>query len=168
MIPREVIEEIRYRCDIEETVSAYVTLKRAGSNRNGLCPFHGEKTPSFTVFPNTKSFYCFGCGAGGDVITFIQKIENLDYVGAIEFLANRAGITIPDASADKPQSGVSRKRVLEMNLEAARFFRNCLFDPTLGREAMEYLTKRRRLSGATVKHFGLGFAPDDFFALPTT
>ena len=68
MIPREVIEEIRYRCDIEDVIGSYITLKRAGSNKNGLCPFHGEKTPSFTVFPNTKSFYCFGCGAGGDVV----------------------------------------------------------------------------------------------------
>ena len=96
MIPKEIIEEIRYRCDIEDVISSYVTLKRAGSNRNGLCPFHSEKSPSFTVFPATKSFYCFGCGAGGDVITFVQKMENLDYVGALEFLATRAGITIPN------------------------------------------------------------------------
>lgn len=162
MIPREIIDEIRYRCDIEEVIGSYVTLKRAGSNKNGLCPFHGEKTPSFTVFPNTKSFYCFGCGAGGDVITFIQKIENLDYVGALEFLATKAGIDIPnDVSAVKRES-VSRKRVYEMNLEAAKFFRSCLFDPTLGREAMQYLTERRGMSGAVIKRFGLGFAPNDF------
>ena len=96
MIPKEIIEEIRYRCDIEDVIGSYVSLKRAGSNRNGLCPFHSEKTPSFTVFPATKSFYCFGCGAGGDVITFIQKMENLDYVGALEYLATRAGISIPN------------------------------------------------------------------------
>ena len=126
MIPREIIEEIRYRNDIEDVIGTYVTLKRAGSNRNGLCPFHGEKTPSFTVFPNTKSFYCFGCGAGGDVVTFIQKIENLDYRDALEFLAKRAGVQIPqDSRSDLPEKGVSRKRVYEMNLEAAKFFRNC-------------------------------------------
>ena len=162
MIPREIIDEIRYRCDIEDVIGSYVTLKRAGSNKNGLCPFHGEKTPSFTVFPNTKSFYCFGCGAGGDVITFIQKIENLDYVGSLEFLAARAGITIPNDTSDDRRESVSRKRVYEMNLEAAKFFRNCLFDPVLGRDAVQYLTERRGMSGAVIKHFGLGYAPNDF------
>lgn len=162
MIPKEVIEEIRYRCDIEDVIGSYVTLKRAGSNRNGLCPFHSEKSPSFTVFPATKSFYCFGCGAGGDVITFIQKIENLDYVGSLEFLAARAGINIPNDSSYMERETVTRKRVYEMNLEAAKFFRASLFDPTLGREGMEYLTERRQMSGAVIKHFGLGFAPNDF------
>lgn len=162
MIPREVIDEIRYRCDIEDVIGSYITLKRAGSNKNGLCPFHGEKTPSFTVFPNTKSFYCFGCGAGGDVITFIQKIENLDYVGSLEFLAARAGISIPNDAAPDRRESISRKRVYEMNLAAAKFFRNCLFDPVLGREGMQYLTERRRMSGAEIKHFGLGYAPNDF------
>ena len=95
MIPREIIDEIIYRNDIEDVISSYVTLKRAGSNSNGLCPFHSEKSPSFTVFPATKSFYCFGCGVGGDVITFIMKAENLDYQDALEFLAQRAGISIP-------------------------------------------------------------------------
>ncbi|MBQ8340779.1 MAG: DNA primase [Clostridia bacterium] len=162
MIPREIIDEIRYRCDIEEVIGSYVTLKRAGSNRNGLCPFHGEKTPSFTVFPNTKSFYCFGCGAGGDVITFIQKMENLDYVGSLEFLATRAGISIPNDAAPDRRETVTRKRVYEMNLAAAKFFRNCLFDPVLGREAMQYLSERRGMAGAVIKRFGLGFAPNDF------
>lgn len=163
MIPREVIEEIRYRCDIEEVIGTYVTLKRAGSNRNGLCPFHSEKTPSFTVFPATKSFYCFGCGAGGDVVTFIQKIENLDYVDALEFLAKRAGVQIPqDTRGEYTTEALSRKRVYEMNLEAARFFRNCLFDPDIGADGMRYLADQRALSGAVIKHFGLGFAPNDF------
>lgn len=162
MIPKEVIEEIRYRCDIEDVIGSYVTLKRAGSNRNGLCPFHSEKSPSFTVFPATKSFYCFGCGAGGDVITFIQKIENLDYVGSLEFLAARAGISIPNDSSYMEKETLTRKRVYEMNLEAAKFFRACLFDPTLGRDGLEYLTERRQMSGAVIKHFGLGFAPNDF------
>ncbi len=163
MIPKEVIEEIRYRCDIEDVIGTYVTLKRAGSNKHGLCPFHSEKTPSFTVFPATKSFYCFGCGAGGDVVTFIQKIENLDYVGSLEFLAARAGITIPqDTGRGYEKQTLSRKRVYEMNLEAAKFFRSCLFDPVLGREGMQYLAERRGLSGAVIKRFGLGYAPNDF------
>ena len=162
MIPKDIIEEIRYRCDIEDVIGSYVTLKRAGSNRNGLCPFHGEKTPSFTVFPNTKSFYCFGCGAGGDVITFIQKIENLDYVASLEFLAARAGITIPNDSTYMEKDKVSRKRVCEMNVEAAKFFRKCLFDPVLGQEGMRYLTEKRGFSSVTIKRFGFGYAPNDF------
>ena len=162
MIPKEIIEEIRYRCDIEDVIGSYVSLKRAGSNRNGLCPFHSEKTPSFTVFPATKSFYCFGCGAGGDVITFIQKMENLDYVGALEYLATRAGISIPNEPTAGGVHTVSRRRIYEMNLEAARFFRGALFDPEIGRDAMAYLTAERRLSGATIKRFGLGFAPNDY------
>ncbi|MBO5326526.1 MAG: DNA primase [Clostridia bacterium] len=162
MIPKDIIEEIRYRCDIEDVIGSYVTLKRAGSNRNGLCPFHGEKTPSFTVFPATKSFYCFGCGAGGDVITFIQKMENLDYVGSLEFLAARAGITIPNDSSYMEKDKVSRKRVYEMNMEAAKFFRNCLFDPVLGQEGMRYLTEKRQFSPVTIKRFGFGYAPNNF------
>ena len=162
MIPREVIEEIRYRNDIEDVISSYVTLKRAGSNRNGLCPFHSEKTPSFTVFPATKSFYCFGCGAGGDVVTFIQKVENLDYRDALEFLAKRAGVQIPRESREVYSRGLTRNRVFEMNLEAAKFFRNCLFDPNIGADGMDYLAGKRKLSGAVIKHFGLGFAPNDF------
>ena len=167
MIPREVIDEIRYRCDIEDVVSTYVTLKRAGSNRQGVCPFHSEKSPSFTVFPATKSFYCFGCGAGGDVVTFIQKIENLDYVAALEYLATRAGITIPNDTSGMQTRAVSRKRVYEMNLAAAKFFREQLFDKTVGFEAMSYLSGKRQLSGAVIKRFGLGFAPNDFGALTT-
>ncbi|MBE6538315.1 MAG: DNA primase [Ruminococcaceae bacterium] len=160
MIPRAAIEEILYRADIVDVISSYVTLKRAGSNFGGLCPFHSEKTPSFTVFPATKSFYCFGCGAGGDVITFIMKTENLDYPSAIEFLAQRVGITIEhDDRASKDL--INRKRVYEMNLEAAKFFRSCLFDPKIGEEGMTYL-KSRGMSGATIKRFGLGYAPRDF------
>lgn len=160
MIPREIIDEIVYRSDIEQVISSYVTLKRAGSNLNGLCPFHSERTPSFTVFPATKSFYCFGCGAGGDVITFTMRAENIGYADALELLAQKAGITIP--RSEEEQTGVSRKRVLEMNLEAAKFFRKCLFDPKLGAEAMNYLVNERKLDSATIKHFGIGFSPNNF------
>lgn len=162
-ISREVIEEIRSRNDIVELIGSYVNLKRAGSNFNGLCPYHGEKTPSFTVFPGTQSFYCFGCGAGGDAITFVMKSENLDYMPAVEFLAKRAGITI-EASASE-EKGISRQRIYDMNLAAAKYFRNCLFDPKLGRVGMDYLAGKRGLSPAVIKHFGLGFAPDGFGAL---
>ncbi len=164
MIPPEIKEEIKYRCDIVDVISGYVPLKRAGSNYNGLCPFHSERTPSFTVFPSTKSFYCFGCGAGGDVVTFIMKRENLEYRAALEFLANRAGITIPEDKNDGYSAGVvKRERVLSMNREAAKFFHACLYSD-VGAAGLQYLTKRG-LSGATIKHFGLGFAPESFGAL---
>ena len=87
-ISPELIEDIKFRNNIETVVSSYITLKRAGSNFNGSCPFHSEKTPSFTVFPATQSFYCFGCGAGGDAITFVMRMENLDYLSAIKLLAS--------------------------------------------------------------------------------
>ena len=159
-IPREIIEEILYRTDIESLVGSYVSLKRSGSNLVGLCPFHSERSPSFNVSPSKKMFYCFGCGAGGDVITFVMKAENLDYVEAIEFLAAKVGITIPQDG--KAEVGMSRRRVFDMNLEAAKFFRNCLFDPKYGEEGLKYLTEVRGLSPAFIKHFGLGFSPNDF------
>ena len=161
MIPREIVEEIVYRNSIDEVISSYVTLKRAGSNFSGVCPFHSEKTPSFTVFPATRSFYCFGCGAGGDVITFIMRAENLDYPSALEFLANRVGITIPQGN-ERAEVGVQRKRIYQMNLEAAKFFRACLFDPKIGADALRYLSEERRLSGSMIKHFGLGYSPNSF------
>ena len=160
-IPREIIEEIIYRTDIEQLVGSYVSLKRTGSNLSGLCPFHSEKTPSFTVTPAKKMFYCFGCGAGGNAITFVQKAENLDFIKSVEFLAARAGITIPRDEKYK-QDEVSRTRIFDMNREAAKFFRDCLYDPRYGQEAMAYLKEKRRLSDAVIKHFGLGFSPNDF------
>ena len=160
MIPHQVIEEIKYRNDLEEVIAGHVTLKRAGSNLVGCCPFHSEKTPSFTVFAQTKSYYCFGCGAGGDVITFVMRTENLDYVEALRYLATRAGIEIPEEGRDEPNA-VRRERILEMNREAARFFHECLKKSP---EAQAYLS-RRGLSTALIKHFGVGYAPNDFEAL---
>jgi len=164
MISPEIVEEIKFRSDIEEVISTYVTLRHAGSNFNGLCPFHNEKTPSFTVFRASKSFYCFGCGAGGDVITFIMRAENLTYVQALEFLAKRAGITIPQ-SAEEERAGVKRERLIAMNKDAAKFFHSCLSHETQGSVAREYLYNKRRLSRAIVKRFGLGYAPASFGAL---
>lgn len=162
MIPSEIIEEIKFRCDIVDVISGYVTLKRSGSGLVGLCPFHSEKTPSFHVTPERGFFYCFGCGAGGDVIGFIRKIENLDYVGAVELLAKRAGITIPEqkSGTDAP-SGVKKARIIEINREAARFFHAQLLSSPA---ALNYL-KERGLSMPTIKHFGLGYSPDSFDAL---
>ena len=96
MISRETIEEILLRTDIQTLIGGYVTLKRSSANLKGLCPYHSEKSPSFTVYPANNSFYCFGCGAGGDQISFIMRMEHLDYADAVEFLAKRAGITIVD------------------------------------------------------------------------
>ena len=165
LIPREIIEEIVSRTDISDLIGSYVSLKRAGSNMHGLCPFHSERTPSFTVFSKSNSFYCFGCGAGGDSISFVMRAENLDYPSAVEFLASRAGVTIPQDRNEIAQMGMSRKRVFEMNLAAAKFFRDNLLDPNIGREAMQYLADQRKLSPTIIKRFGLGFAPNDFFAL---
>lgn len=162
MISPEIVEEIKFKSDIEDVISSYVVLKNAGSNLTGLCPFHNEKTPSFTVFKSSKNFYCFGCGAGGDVITFIMKAENLSYPEALEFLAKRAGITIP-ASISEERTGVRRERLFAMNRDAARFFHAALKENT--GEAAEYVYKKRALSKAIVNRFGLGYAPNDFNAL---
>ena len=99
-LPYEFLQELKLRNNIEEIVSSYVNLKHRGSNFIGLCPFHSEKTPSFTLYPDSGSYYCFGCGAGGDVITFIMQIENLDYMEAVRFLAARAGMSMPENSRE--------------------------------------------------------------------
>ncbi len=164
MYSRELVDAIKDRSDIVDLIGTYVTLKRAGSHYNGLCPFHSEKTPSFTVFPDTQGFFCFGCEAGGDAFTFIMRMENLDYKGSLEFLAKRAGVELP-VDGREERAGVSRKRVFEMNLAAARFWRECLFDPAVGRAGMAYLTEKRGLSMSIIRRFGIGYAPDDFGAL---
>ncbi len=155
----EFINELKMRNDIESIVSSYVSLKRRGSNLVGLCPFHGEKTPSFTVYPETESFYCFGCGAGGDVIGFVRRIENLDYVESIKFLAQRAGIALPAEGLDDNMSKL-RARLYEANREAARFFYKNL-TAAEGKVALDYLLGRG-LTPSTIKHFGLGYAPDSW------
>lgn len=164
-IPKNILDEIEARSDIVDVVGSYVSLQRAGSNYKGLCPFHSEKTPSFLIYPASNSFYCFGCGVGGGVFTFIMKAENLDFAGAAEFLANRAGISLPqEGYRQNDDHIISRRRVYEINLAAAKYFRACLFDPAIGGEAMNYLAGQRRLAGAVIKHFGLGFAPNSFSA----
>lgn len=167
MIKQEVIDEIIMRNDIESLIGGYVSLKRAGSNLKGLCPFHSEKTPSFTVYPAENSFYCFGCGIGGNAITFIRQMEHLDYPDAIEFLAKRAGITvINDDDRRYEKRGIDKAKLLKMNVDAAKFFHRALFDSSpKAREALAYFTEKRGMSIATIKHFGLGFAPDSFDSL---
>ena len=161
-IPQNIIEDIKYRNPVEDVIQSYVTLQKSGANLKGLCPFHSEKTPSFTVFTSTQNFYCFGCHAGGDVISFIMKAENLDYPSAIEFLAKRVGITIPDAGDDEyVKKRVSRTRIIEMNTAAARFFRDMLYDERVGAAARAYLANRR-LEEPIIRRFGIGYAPDSF------
>ena len=165
MISKETIEQVLMRNDIETLIGSYISLKRAGSNLKGLCPFHSEKTPSFTVYPQDNSFYCFGCGAGGDAITFIRKRENLDYPDAVEFLANRAGITIIRDNNERIQQTpkFDRARMFAMNVDAAKYFNRCLFsDNPDAKAALSYFVDGRGLSTATIKHFGLGFAPNSF------
>ncbi len=161
-LPDYFLQELKSRCDISDVVSGYVNLKRRGRNLVGLCPFHSEKTPSFNIYPENGSFYCFGCGTGGDVITFVMKIENLDYIEAVRFLAQRAGMEMPENSYDDGV-GKLRSRILEANREAARFFYSQLYTP-LGRHALEYL-HGRALSDNTIKRFGLGYSPGSRFAL---
>ena len=162
-IREEFLNTLRDRLDIEEFISGYVPLKRAGRLSKGLCPFHAEKTPSFTVYPDNQSYYCFGCGKGGDIITFTRDIENLDYLDAVRFLADRAGLNMPDDDYDDTLSK-KRRRMLEMNKEAARFFYKELMSEK-GKDCLAYWQNVRKLTPQTIKHFGLGYAPDDWHAL---
>lgn len=160
--PESFLQELKMRNDITEVVSGYVNLKRRGRNMVGLCPFHGEKTPSFNVYTENGSFYCFGCGVGGDVISFEMKIENLDYVDAVKALAQRAGMEMPENSYDDSLSKL-RSRVFEANREAARFYFSTLYSKS-GAGGLEYFYSRG-LSDRTIRHFGLGFADDNWTSL---
>lgn len=161
-ISERFIQELQERVDIEEVISSHITLRRRGKTLVGLCPFHNEKTPSFTVYPDTNSFYCFGCGAGGDVISFIRRIDNLDYVEAVKTVAQMAGMSMPEDGYDDTLAK-RRMRLLAVNREAARFFNACLMDEK-NRPALDYFL-RRALTPATIRHFGLGYAPDSWHAL---
>lgn len=161
-LPEDFISELKYRSDISDIASSYMQLKRRGRNLVGLCPFHGEKTPSFNIYSENGSFYCFGCGVGGDVITFVMKIENLDYMEAVKFLAQRAGMTVPEDAVDDSMSKL-RTRVFEANREAARFYYSKLYSID-GKQALNYLHSRA-LADKTIRRFGLGYAPDNRFAL---
>ncbi|HOA34002.1 MAG TPA: DNA primase [Clostridiales bacterium] len=153
--------ELRSRIDIEELISSYVRLKKQGRISRGLCPFHVEKTPSFTVYSDTQSYYCFGCGAGGESITFIRNIENLSYYDAVQFLAEKVGLKMPEETADDGLYAL-RKRIFEANREAARFFYANLIKPDC--PAYTYLIGRG-IKPETIKRFGLGYAPDSWDAL---
>ena len=160
--PENFINELTERNDIVEVVSSYVRLsKKSGSNLFGLCPFHSEKTPSFSVSPDKQIYHCFGCGKGGGVINFVMEIENLSFPEAVEFLAKRAGMPLPEETNDRESR--RRARMLELNKAAARFFYEQLSTPA-GQAACDYMRKRK-LSPATARNFGIGFAPDSWNSL---
>ena len=160
--PAAFIDELIARNPIEEVVGQYVQLKRSGSNYFGLCPFHGEKTASFSVAPNKQMYYCFGCHKGGGVIDFIKEIEGLSYPDAVRFLAKRANLEVPEDERYQSQYK-EQERLWRLCKDAARFYHEMLKSDA-GKHAREYLI-RRGLDWATVVKFGLGFAPDDFHAL---
>ncbi|MBR6940500.1 MAG: DNA primase, partial [Clostridia bacterium] len=158
-ISREFVRDMLDRLDIEDVISSYISLKRNGRTLKGLCPFHNEKTPSFTVYPDTRSFYCFGCGASGDVISFIMRMDNLDYVEAVKTCAERAGMTMPEDGYDDTLAKL-RVRILNANREAARFYNSTLWSED-GKAGLEYFQKRH-LPKNIINHFGLGYAPDSW------
>ena len=155
----EIIEEVRSRNDIVDVISGYVKLQRKGSSYFGLCPFHNEKSPSFSVSPGKQMYYCFGCGAGGNVFTFLMEYENFTFVEAVKHLADRAGVKLPEAEYSKEarQAADLRSRLLEVQKKAAAFYYYQLRQES-GQQAMEYLTGRE-LSEETMRKFGLGYSP---------
>ncbi len=160
-IPEQLIQDIIAANDIVSLVSQHVQLRRSGSSYVGLCPFHKEKTPSFHVTPDRQLYYCFGCGAGGNVVDFVKNTEHLDFVEAIRFLADRAGIRVDNEafSEEEKKRFEKKQRMLRMHTDAARFFRDILFAPTGAEKAQSYV-KQRGLRGSTVKTYGIGYAPD--------
>ncbi|MBQ7981241.1 MAG: DNA primase [Oscillospiraceae bacterium] len=166
---QDFIDEVIEKNDIVDLISRYVTLKRVGNRFQALCPLHNDKkTPSFSVSPDKQLFHCFGCGAGGTVVHFIMQKENLDFMEAVKFLAERAGIPVPDYRSTAERNRAARlhdkkKRMYEMNAEAGRFFYSQLIDPKNG-QALDYL-RRRKLTDSTIRRFGLGYAPDSWSAL---
>lgn len=165
LIPETKIEEVRTASDVVDVVSNYVQLKRSGTNYFGLCPFHSEKTPSFSVNPNMGIFKCFGCGAGGDVFKFVMDVEHVDFPEAVRMLAEEAGIELPEDDDDAGRAASSEAETLEHALRlSARFFYRRLTDSKEGEAALEYVLGRG-ISRSSIKQFGIGYAPDSWDAL---
>lgn len=156
-LSEDFLYQLKQLNPIESVMSSYVTLHKRGRNFTCLCPFHSEKSASCTVYPDTDSFYCFGCGAGGDAITFIKKIENLEYIEAVKLLAEKAGLSMPEDASDNSYARV-KARILEINREAARFFYSQLSSKS-GSKGLMYFASRG-ISPQTIKKYGLGYAPD--------
>ncbi len=163
LFDEDFLAQLRLKCDIENVVSRYVQLKRAGSSIIGLCPFHNEKTPSFHVRPDKGYFHCFGCGAGGDVISFVMRMENLSYQEAVVQLAESVGMEIPKREGYSGEAAQRRKAIFEMNRKAARFFYDELKSPR-GKDALAYF-HNRGLTDKTITRFGLGYSPDSWDSL---
>jgi DNA primase len=165
-IPEEKINEIKNTADIVDIISESVVLKKAGRNHIGLCPFHSEKTPSFTVSYDKQIFYCFGCGTGGNIFAFLMKKEGYSFPEAVKYLAEKYGITIPDEGITPEQKKkISEKEnLLSVNREAMNFFSKCLIENEIGKKARDYLRKRE-ISGETLRGFCLGYAPEGWNTL---
>ncbi|MDE6678624.1 MAG: DNA primase, partial [Ruminococcus sp.] len=158
----EFLEKLCRANPIESVIGSYIPIQKKGRNYSCSCPFHSEKTPSFTVFTDTQSCYCFGCGAGGDVITFIKKIENLEFPEAIKLLAQRSGIEMPSYSGNS-QNAQRKTRIYEMNRLSANFFYKNLISSN-DKAGLQYLIERN-ISPQTIKKYGLGYAPDSWDTL---
>ncbi|MFP3975165.1 MAG: DNA primase [Dehalococcoidia bacterium] len=156
-------DEVKQRLDVVEVISDYISLQKSGRNYRGLCPFHTEKTPSFFVFPDRQSWRCFGCGVGGDVISFVMKQEGLDFGSALRNLAQRAGVPITDKKA-KSQESEQTQKLYRINEAAAQYYHQLLLDSSAARTAREYV-KKRELLEETVQEFQLGFSLDEWDAL---
>jgi len=165
-IPEDIIQQIRERADIVETVSAYLRLNKAGQNFKGLCPFHSEKTPSFTVSPSRQMFHCFGCGTGGDIFSFVMKIDGESFASAVRQIADRVGIQVPSVGMrqERDETGQRRETLLQLNDAATEFFETSLWNSSLGKQGMEYL-HARGMQEETIRTFRLGFARPSWDAL---
>ena len=162
ILSEDFISELKSRNDIGEIIGEYVNLQQKGRNLMGLCPFHSERTPSFCVYPSNGSFYCFGCGAGGDVITFLRLIEHYDYIETVQKLAERAGMDF-EISEEDNQGHQKKLLIYKINREAAKFYHKCLAE-NKENKALKYL-KTRGVQNKTITHFGLGFSPPSGYAL---
>lgn len=163
-IPPEKIEEIRNATDIVDMIGSFVPLKKRGKNYIGLCPFHTEKTASFNVSPERQMYHCFGCGVGGNAVTFLMEYEKISFVEAIRSLADKAGIFIPKSSRDQEEIASEQEQLYEVSREAGLFYYKCLSETTEGKFALEYF-HHRGFSDETIKTFGLGYSPNSWEAL---
>ena len=159
LITDEALERVRSATDIVELVSQHVSLKKSGANYLGLCPFHQEKTPSFTVSPSKQIFHCFGCGAGGDAVGFVMRQGNYSFPDAVQFLADRAGIELPERTAGSRSAGEDWDKLIAANEAAAKFYQERLWNSPDGKKALNiFISARKAMGGGNFKdgvHYGL-------------
>ena len=163
-IPEDILQRIRDATDIVDLISEHVQLVKKGRNYSGLCPFHDEKTPSFSVDPDRQFYHCFGCGVGGNVFKFIQEIDRVTFVEAVKFLAERTGIMLPQNAGPSREEDAAADELYRANDLAQKYFHHLLINDKVGTSAREYL-QTRSLTGETIEHFGLGYAPPEWDAL---